>query len=326
MALRPLKRQKRLPIPEVQQTEEPGERHSDRIESARASAQASGVSHEEGRHIVFPESKEKKPGRLTSKTDRGNAKKASKKKQNPKGILSFFNTITQSQNANPSQSDAEHQEESDVIEDERVDLYSAPAKGNEESQARATSINVRSSIKSYPESSNNLDVFGTKFAPRPSFAFRNDNAIGSTSFKESPCLSWSDAFPPESVNELALHPKKISSIRSWLQDAIDGAGDKVKYRKPSSNSNITDRRLESSRIERSCRMWQIGSYTDHCRFNACPPRRMGKPYRLRLWFRRIRFTRSAIRGISLQGFEVCSAGHDRPEYTSKQEFGTVQGV
>ena len=293
MALRPSKRQKRLQIPEVQESEEPKE--SGQPTSLR-SAQARGVSHKEGRHTALSELKEKTPGRLPLKTDKGNAKKTSKKKQTSKGILSFFNAITQSQNASPSQSGAVHQEESDVIEDERADVYSALSK---DSQLRATSIEVRPSIKRHLKSSNDHDVFGTRFAPRPSFAFRDGNAIESSGFKETRSLSWSDAYPPKNVSELALHPKKISSIRTWLQEAINGTGDKVKYRSSSSNSNMTDRRLESSRIERSCRMRQIGGYTDHCRFNARPTRRMGEPHRLRLWFRRIRFTRSTVRGISL---------------------------
>ena len=223
MASRPTKRQKRLVMPGLQRREKSEKKDdftisatSGRTEAALAPTQARIAQHDGTGHRSPP-----------SKST-GKAKKASKKQNTSKGIHSFFNAVTQTQNASPNQVHGDVQEENDCIEDETMDSAPLATTKYKNSPSKAPSNSSQSSVKKRSESFGHNRA-ATRVASRKRFALRNDNASKAKISGRTFPASWLEAFPAENVSELAIHHKKVSAIRDWLQQAFHDKGDKVSW-------------------------------------------------------------------------------------------------
>ena len=145
-------------------------------------------------------------------------------------LYSFFNSAVQTQNASTKIDILKHdaQEREDIIQDDFPDegrgkpLRERKVKDQTTEcydQPRQCSSGNESSVNK-EQQPNASQRFGKKF--RSGEFAQPDNAG-----EKGNSRPWSERFAPQSLDELAVHKKKILDVRRWLENAFHGPGHKV---------------------------------------------------------------------------------------------------
>ncbi|MCJ1388035.1 Cell cycle checkpoint protein rad17 [Xylographa bjoerkii] len=240
----PAKKQKRSIV--LSSDEEVAEEGLKRINGSsygHVSKSTTGKNKSAGRPmaITLPARAQSKPGSVVKKTNsassRGSTPALSPRK--PKSAASqiaksgtlhtFFNSVTQSQrvSSKPRTKDISScVEEQDVIQEvEPFEEHMAPSQSQAEFQSGVQFVSSQSKRfrKGSPESSayqNKLVGGSQRFKPLA-------RVVRSVISSELPVIAegrrpWAETFEPSSIEELAVHKRKVTDVKSWLDNAIKG--------------------------------------------------------------------------------------------------------
>ncbi|TID17362.1 Rad17-domain-containing protein [Venturia nashicola] len=168
------------------------------------------------------------PSSQTSTKTTPTTSKSKPSKPQSKTIYSFFNTATQKQRSQTPASPAKKlstpvEVEEDLIQDDDS-LGEDMASLGETKFGSRYPIPVRQKRKRDGLDDGPLD--GSAL-PRGSQVFKkpNLNTGGSTAITEAPTQDsrpWSDRFGPSTLDELAVHKKKVQDVRTWLESVMSG--------------------------------------------------------------------------------------------------------
>ena len=224
MAPRPAKRQKRLVLPNSDDEEplvEP------KKQSEKKNTKDLPISSRLNKHDVS-NSKREKPGALNSRQ----STQKSQPKSSTRQISSFFavaggpgdaKTGLASQEANGDAVPAaiEKIEDEDLIEDISDYEKSSPAT----QQSKRYVLDRRKTASKSDDINSNSSPKGTFPGGTQKFILRSKGSEGTESRTEAKIENrepWIERFPPSNLEELAVHKKKMSDVRSWLENVLSG--------------------------------------------------------------------------------------------------------
>lgn len=162
------------------------------------------------------------------------AKKRSKNIQEDQkqgSLYTFFNAVTQSQQLGANLEDAKsglRSEEEDFIQDDSLadDLRKFPLERNSENHT----INDRKrsrTLSSGHEALNCKEI-------QPNASQRFNKSVGRQEhtghvpiIKEPDLRPWAEKYAPASLDELAVHKRKVADVRSFLEEVLLGRSHKV---------------------------------------------------------------------------------------------------
>lgn len=145
-------------------------------------------------------------------------------------LYSFFNTTTQSQQVNGCSEitkDSTRLEEEDLIQD-----VSSSDEHRRVPERRVDALGTQTKHQSLrPESLESLIRNGRPLeasqrfkplaeTPRHSFS----RSVAAKTFERRP---WAEMFVPSSIEELAVHKRKVVDVRTWLENVFNGQERKV---------------------------------------------------------------------------------------------------
>ncbi len=188
------------------------------------------------------------PSTLTEKTDPHMPKKNPRNKGPSRSISTFFKSEPPEQRLVDASEQKrkvlkkdvvarqeEEQEEEDVIEDD------SPVEGLTHRYAmQDTTKSVLDRRKQQlPPSSSYVAPALQGRPPSGSQKFKiatigdgRDSSAQTATAKEQDLKPWAEQFPPKSLEELAVHKKKISDVQTWLANVLSGKERKVNASKP----------------------------------------------------------------------------------------------
>ncbi len=166
------------------------------------------------------DAKEKRPKRghtLNSKRAETSDNKArvAEKDTKLKPIYTFFNNLAE-------QEPGQHGDTEDLIDDsldEELLLLDAPKNPQTSLPAPRPDLSSNASPK-FLKSINNTKPVASR------------NVKVTPTSKEGDTRPWVERFAPVSIEELAVHKRKVSDVREWLGNALAGNGHKVGFFSP----------------------------------------------------------------------------------------------
>ncbi|KAI9657771.1 MAG: Cell cycle checkpoint protein rad17 [Bathelium mastoideum] len=144
-------------------------------------------------------------------------------------IYSFFNAATQKQqpqlSSSPEKDDVEEAIEEEIEGNglESSAAYSTHQSATTASRKRARTVWGQSLARSEV---GGLPVASQKFLKTRDGKRATSTSVQSSSMKKAEDGPWSARFPPTSLDELAVHKKKVSDVRQWLTGVFAGHNEK----------------------------------------------------------------------------------------------------
>ncbi|KAJ9648320.1 RFC checkpoint protein Rad17 [Coniosporium tulheliwenetii] len=151
-------------------------------------------------------------------------------KSKPQGnkIYSFFNAATQRQRSQPSASPEKttasiHETEEDLILDDSDEKQSRRANGHDGS----LSLAIRKRVRDEAGEGAALDyrssqLSSQKFLKTSKGAKRVTSDSSSVNQPPKDQRPWTEKYGPVSLDELAVHKKKVADVRAWLSNVLAG--------------------------------------------------------------------------------------------------------
>ncbi|KAK3704426.1 RFC checkpoint protein Rad17 [Vermiconidia calcicola] len=171
-------------------------------------------------------SSQKSPGKSPGKSKASKTKNKPVAKDEPKAnggrtIFSFFNAATQRQTSSQLSASPEKrstpQEQTEAIHDDSED-----GKGSDLQLAKGSSTALALGKRKVHQGESFESETGV---PPASQKFRKTNSgdrMSSLSIFNEDKRPWTEQFAPKDLTELAVHKKKVSDVRQWLELALNG--------------------------------------------------------------------------------------------------------
>ncbi|KAF2186840.1 Rad17-domain-containing protein [Zopfia rhizophila CBS 207.26] len=163
----------------------------------------------------------KPPSSLSSQ--KSPSKSPSKPKPIYKPITSFFSNVTQTQSSQPTPSPEKPATSTPVEEKDEI-LDSGDEQLIKQRPGKAESINALA-LRKGPD----IHVVSSDGPPKGSQRFLRPNGARSTTplsqVGSSECSDnrpWNEKYGPVTLDELAVHKKKVADVRTWLLDVFNG--------------------------------------------------------------------------------------------------------
>ena len=173
--------------------------------------------------------------------------KAESKSQKAGSLYTFFNAATQSQRVNgrsdsaPLEVDAE---EKDFIQDDPLDEELVPVQGR---LGKSEGIDGKRTGRRKSSAPNGTAAHNETY-PNASQRFLMPTQPAQTGFAKhlsgktdkEDLRPWWERYAPASLEELAVHKRKVSDVRNWLDDAFHGRSRKVQHSSTCTATTHTD--------------------------------------------------------------------------------------
>ncbi|MCJ1246263.1 Cell cycle checkpoint protein rad17 [Trapelia coarctata] len=235
MAPPPAKKQKRLTVLSLDEDEHGEESRHANGSRPRRRVLTTGKSEGKSTATSLPTRAPAKPNSFAPRKNSLSSGKptpnSSSYKPNRKGleagtIRTFFNAVTQTQQVSGAAMStylSQQVEEEDLIEDDSLDeeLWRRFSSTQQElqsnglSQSRTPHISAEVSTRNWKQPSA-LQKFP------PADRTKLSHALHETSAGLEETKPWAEKFGPTSLEELAVHKKKVADVRSWLTNVMDG--------------------------------------------------------------------------------------------------------
>lgn len=231
MAPPPAKKQKRLIVLSSEDDEADEEsRHATGSKSKRSIGTTGSLRKSNGRSsaTLLPTRARASSGKPTP----GSSPNKPNRKSHEAGTLyTFFNTATQIQRADggsrAAHAASQQVEEDDLIEDDSLDegLMRRSSTQKEMQSTRLSQIWARNTSAEGSSSTRNRPDALQKFLSADKTKLPQATHEAPARLEDT--KPWAEMFGPTSLEELAVHKKKVEDIRNWLNNVMDGKDRKV---------------------------------------------------------------------------------------------------
>ena len=187
--------------------------------------------------LTSPRKAKQRDNKRVSEAKRVSSKQLLVSPGSTRGIPSFFNSVTSSLTSPPRESCTLHpsdkilKAEDDDIEDEPSVEVTTPASRKTRPSSSSLSSSQLFPSKTHAKFVTRNNQESKKFINLPVIANTRISATADSVAKDDQCTGWADMLAPVSLNELAINPKKVATLRAWLFEATnDNKSHKVRLR------------------------------------------------------------------------------------------------
>ena len=233
----PAKRQKRLTVLNSDRdrngrhtnTAEPAKTKERRLAGCSAAAALSSGAGSKAKSFLS----RRDSGSSAGSTPASSPNKPASKQTKAGNLHTFFTSVTQSQRfasfSGISNASQQTEEEEDSIQDDpSVEGFREQKSPHRSSQASGIGTIAFQRKGAEHRSFNGKNIGASqRFLPISTTSWTNSSTTKSA--KAAELKPWAEAFEPLSLEELAVHKKKVADVRLWLDNILHGMDHKVIY-------------------------------------------------------------------------------------------------